>query len=333
MAKKISNIPVPSFYDAKEVDKVFLPRYEIILKEAIDYRKRFKIKPSSEDNHRIALFSIDEQIGFCIPGASLFVPGSVEDSQKGCEFIYHNLDVLSEIHYSMDTHRAFQIFFPTFWVDKDGNHPQPFTIITIDDIKTGKWKPALYPIEAEAYVQELQNSGKYVLIIWPFHTMLGSVDHALVPAAFEAILFHSIARQKQTGFETKGTHPLTENYSVLEPEVKQIKSGGSIVNLGQFNTKFFKALMENDRVYLKGEAKSHCVKATIESLLNQILQDDPNLVKKVYLLEDCMSSVPAVRDGKGNLLSPDFPQLADEAIEKFRDAGMNVAKADDLVEF
>ena len=331
MAKK--DIPTPKFYERDKVKEIFLPRYDRILAEALEYQKKFGIRPAVEDQNRIAVFSIDEQIGFCVPGASLFVPGAVEDSIRGCEFIYRNLDIITDIHYSMDTHRAFQIFFPTFWVDKEGNNPAPFTMISSDDIREDKWKPALFPLEAEAYVKALEASGKYVLIIWPFHTMLGSVDHALVPAAFEAILFHSIARQKQTGFETKGINPLTENYSVLEPEVKQLKVGGNMTNLGQFNTKFFKALMENDRVYLKGEAKSHCVKATIESLLDQIRKDDPELVKKVYILEDCMSPVPAVRDAVGNLLSPDFPKLADEAIEQFRAAGMNVVKSTDPVEF
>lgn len=331
MIKKVANIPIPSFYDAKKAGEIFLPRYDQIMREAIEYRKKFKIRPTVEDKFRIAVFSIDEQIGFCIPGASLFVPGAVEDSRRGTEFIYRNLDVITELHYSLDTHRAFQIFFPTFWTDMEGNHPAPFTIITAEDLKEGKWRPALYPLEAEKYVDNLEKSGKYVLIIWPFHTMLGAVDHALVPVAFEAALFHAIARQKQTGFETKGTHPLTENYSVLEPEVKQIEIGSRVINTGQFNAKFFKALMENDRVYLKGQAKSHCVKATIESLLDKILADDPNLVEKVYILEDCMSPVPAVRDAQGNLLSPDFPKIAAEAIEKFKAAGLNVVKSTDAV--
>lgn len=336
MAKKTGNNQAPSFYDRNKVGQIHLTgfdRYLQIAQEAAEFRKRLGIKPASEDKFKIAVFSIDEQIGFCIPGASLFVPGAVEDSQRGCDFIYRNIDVITNLQYSLDTHRAFQIFYPTFWIDKDGNNPAPFTMITTDDIRKGKWIPALYPLEAESYVAELEKTGKYVLIIWPFHTMLGAIDHALVPAAFEAALFHSIARQKQTGFETKGTHPLTENFSVLEPEVKQIKVGANVINTGQFNTGFFKALMNNDRVYVKGQAKSHCVKSTIESLLNQILTDDPDLVKKVYILEDCMSSVPAVRDAKGNLLSPDFPAIADAAIEDFKKAGMNVVKSTDPVEF
>lgn len=326
-----NNIAFPSFYRSDRVGEIYLPDYAAIMNEALAFKSRYGLNPSGGDRERIALFGIDVQIGFSIPGASLFVPGAVEDSRRICEFIYRNLGVLSEIHFSLDTHRAFQIFYPTFWIGENGRHPDPFTIITTKEIREGIWKPALFPLESEAYVAELERTGKYVLVIWPFHTMLGAVDHALVPAVFEAALFHSIARQKQTGFETKGTHPLTENYSVLEPEVKQIKAGGRVIAAGQFNASFFKALMKNDRVYLCGQAKSHCVKATIESLLGQILADDPDLVKKVYILEDCMSSVPAVRDGEGNLLSPDFPAIADESIGKFRAAGMSVVSSSDPV--
>ncbi|OGI23397.1 MAG: hypothetical protein A3E91_02485 [Candidatus Moranbacteria bacterium RIFCSPHIGHO2_12_FULL_40_10] len=331
--KAASNIPFPSFYDPKKVGEIFLPRYDQIMKEAIEFRKKFKIRPAVEDKFRIAVFSIDEQIGFCVPGASLFVPGAVEDSQRGNEFILRNLDAITDLYFSLDTHRVFQIFYPTFWIDKDGNHPAPFTMISTEDIKKGNWTAALYPLEAVAYVEALEKAGKYILIIWPFHTMLGAVDHALVPATFEVALFHPLVRQKQTIFETKGTHPLTENYSVLEPEVKQLEVANKALALGQFNAKFFKALMENDRVYLKGQAKSHCVKSTIDSLLNQIMRDDPKLVEKVYILEDCMSPVPAVKDAAGNLLTPDFPDIADQAIEQFRKAGMNVVKSTDPIMF
>lgn len=331
--KMKTNFDLPNFYDRNKTGEIFLPRYDLIVREAEEFRKRYSIKPVVKDKTRIAVFSIDEQVGFCIPGASLYVQGAVEDSRRGNEFILRNLGAITDLYFSLDTHRAFQIFYPTFWADQDGNHPAPFTMISTEDIRKGKWIPALFPLEAAAYIEALEKAGKYVLIIWPFHTMLGAIDHALVPATFEVALFHSLVRQKQTIFETKGTHPLTENYSVLEPEVKQIEVANKALALGQFNAKFFKALMENDRVYLKGQAKSHCVKSTIDSLLTQIMQDDQKLVEKVYILEDCMSPVPAVKDAAGNLLTPDFPAIADQAIERFRKAGMNVVKSTDPIVF
>ena len=47
--------------------------------------------------------------------------------------------------------------------------------------------------------------------------MLGGIGHALVPAVEEAIFFHAIARREQPDFQVKGTHPLTEHYSVIGP--------------------------------------------------------------------------------------------------------------------
>ncbi|MBI5077472.1 nicotinamidase [Candidatus Falkowbacteria bacterium] len=326
---KARGILVPSFYDVSKVGEVYLSRDALIAEEAGKFAKTNGVKPSFEDKTRIALFGIDVQIGFCCPGASLFVPGAVEDSERLCQFIYRNLDKLTELHFSLDTHRAFQIFHPAFWLDnKTGEPPSPFTLISVADIKVGRFSPVLFPHECLAYCEELERTGKYTLCVWPYHTMLGSVSHAMVPAVFEAALFHAIARRKQTNFETKGVHPLTENYSVLSPEVKKVK--GQVV--GQFNTRFFKALMENDRVYIAGQASSHCVKTTIEDLLREIQNTDPALVAKVFILENCMSPVPAVTDAAGKVLV-DFPRIAADALASFKAAGMNVVNSADPIAF
>ena len=49
--------------------------------------------------------------------------------------------------------------------------------------------------------------------------MLGGIGHALVASVEEAVFFHSIVRKSQTQFELKGENPLTENYSILRPEI------------------------------------------------------------------------------------------------------------------
>ena len=107
--------------------------------------------------------------------------------------------------------------------------------------------------------------------------------------------FHSIVRSSQTQFEIKGNHPLTENYSVLSPEVLEDNQGD---NIASKNTKFLNKLLSFDKIIIAGQAKSHCVAGTVEDLLTEIKQINPNLAKKVYLLEDCTSPVviPDVRD-------------------------------------
>ncbi|MNC06562.1 hypothetical protein D3C75_540770 [compost metagenome] len=242
---------------------------------------------------------------------------------RASKFILENLDKISELHFSLDTHYAFQIFHPTFWIDSQGNHPAPYTMITTEDLRKGVWSPVVRAKLQEDYVEQLEKQGKYTLCIWPFHTMLGSLDHSLVPLLFETALFHAIARKSSTKFETKGQNPFTENYSVMAPEVKTLLAGTKDeVTVGQFNTRFFKTLMDNDQVIIWGEASSHCVKATIEDLITQIQTVDSSLINKIVIFEDCMSPVihPAV----------DFPAVAKEALKKFADAGATVVKSTDF---
>ena len=309
----------PKFYDPADVAKLYQERSALVAAEAEALRRAGKIEPSNTDRMRIAAFGIDCQVGFCNPEASLFVPGAVEDTRRTVEWIYRNLDKLTGLHFSMDTHRVFQIFHPAWWVNSDGEHPAPFTPITHEDVRSGKWMPIAHPKEALEYCRKLETSGKYVLTIWPYHTLLGGISHALVPALMEAAIFHSVARRSQTHFETKGTHSMTENYSVLSPEVESL--GQQVV--GGFNAPFFKMLMEYDRIYVFGQAKSHCVLSTINDLKREIESIDSALARKVWILEDATSPVPAPPlDPLTDELN--FPLVAEKAFEEFRAAGMNI---------
>ncbi len=319
-------MPLPKFFDRSRVDQLFMERAAEVADTAHEYRKQYRVAPSGRDKFRIAAFGIDCQVGFCLPNASLAVPGAVEDTQRTLDWLYRNLDRITGLHFSMDTHRIFQVFHPAWWTDPDGKHPAPFTPITREDIRTGKWTPIMHPRECLEYTERLEKSGKYVLTVWPFHTLLGGVSHALVPALMEAAIFHSIVRRHQTHFETKGTHAMTENYSVLRPEVTEL--GGQVV--GSFNAPFFKLLMDYDRVYVFGQAKSHCVLSTLADIQKEIQATDPGLADKVWILEDAMSPVPAPPIDP---LPPalDFPAIADRAIEDFRKAGMHVVKTTDPI--
>lgn len=319
-------LPLPDFYDPGKVDQLFLERGALIAQEAREYERQHKVPPSSQDKLRIAAFGIDVQVAFCTPGASLYVPGAVEDTRRTLKWLYRNLDRITGLYFSMDTHRVFQIFHPAWWIDRDGNHPPPMTPIYSEDVRTGKWQAVSHPKESLEYCKKLEQTGKYVLTIWPFHALLGGLSHALAPAMMEAALFHSMVRKRQTHFETKGTHALTENYSVLSPEVKEL--AGQTV--GSFNAPFMKMLLENDRVYVFGQAKSHCVLETLNDIREYIQGTDPSLAQRIYILEDAMSPVPAP---PLDPLPPalDFPRLADEAVERFRKAGMNVVKTTDPI--
>ncbi|MER2561234.1 MAG: nicotinamidase [Myxococcaceae bacterium] len=319
-------LPLPDFYESKQVPQLFMERAGLVADAGEAYAQKHGIKPSGADKFRVAAFGIDVQVGFCTPGASLFVPGAVEDTQRTVEWLYRNLDKVTSLFFSMDTHRMFQIFHPAWWVDAQGKHPAPLTPIFHEEVRAGKWNAVAHPKESLEYVKRLEASGKYVLTVWPYHTLLGGLSHALVPSMMEAALFHAAARKHQTHFETKGTHAMTENYSVMSPEVTELN--GQVV--GSFNTPFFKMLMEYDRVYVFGQAKSHCVLSTLNDIQEHVMQSDPKLAEKIWILEDAMSPVPAPP------ISPlpahlDFPRIANEALEKWKKAGMKVVKTTDAV--
>jgi nicotinamidase-related amidase len=277
---------------------------------------------------------VDLQNTFCIPDFELYVGGrsgrgAVDDNRRLCEFVYRNLGTLTEICPTMDTHQAYQIFHSIFFVDKDDRHPGPFTTITVDDLERGVWRfnPALAPglqFSAEDgqryiahYARELQSRGKYELTVWPYHAMLGGIGHALVSAVEEAVFFHGICRLSPPDFQVKGRNPLTENYSVLQPE---ITTGPDGKRIGAKNLKFIQKLLNFDAVVIAGQAKSHCVAWTIEDLLHEIQATEQPLTDKVYLLEDCTSPVviPDVVD---------YTDLSDRAFRKFADAGMHLVNS------
>lgn len=317
-------VPPPSFYDNRRVGSLYLERSGLVADEARRFAKEWWIKPASEDTLRIAAFGIDVQVGFCHPEGSLFVPGAVEDTQRALHWLYMNLDRITGLVFSLDTHRVFQIFHPAWWKDADGLPPPPMTNITAADVRAGRWRATRNPRESLEYCERLEASGRYVLTVWPFHSLLGGLGHAMLPAVMEASLFHAVARNTPTRIDLKGEEPLTESYSVLSPEVKEV--GGRKV--GQFNQELFDHLLTFDRVYVFGQAKSHCVLSTLMDLKKRIEETDRSKMGRIYILEDAMSPVPAP---PLNPLPPslDFPRLAEEGIRTLREAGMKVVSATD----
>ncbi len=336
MARK--ELSIPSHFNPDRVSEVWRVPYQERAEEAERWAKENNLPPASRDKFRMSLVPVDVQNTFCIPGFELYVAGrsgtgAVDDNRRLSQFIYRNLDVITEICPTMDTHQAMQIFHTLFFTNKRGEHPAPFTLITEEDVKKGDWKfnPSVARIlgidEAYAhrylmhYTHRLREGGKYDLTVWPYHAMLGGIGYALVSAVEEAIFFHTVARYSQADFQVKGNYPLTENYSVLSPEVLDDPSGKQIAKK---NIHFVEKLLQFDAVIIAGQAKSHCVAWTIDDLLTHMLNQDKKLVEKVYLLEDCTS--PVVIPGV-----VDYTEQADAAFLRFEEAGMHVVRSSDPI--
>jgi nicotinamidase-related amidase len=338
----MNELPLPDFYDlagARSFD--YAPDQQRLFELAERWRTTHAIAPSIDDRRKLHLLLIDVQKDFCFPEGTLYVggrsgTGAVEDNDRLARFIYRNLDRITDVTCTLDTHFPYQIFFPWFWRDADDRPLRAHREISADEIRAGAVRPN--PVVAdwlaggdrdwlrrqvEFYCDELERAGKYRLYLWPPHCLLGSAGHALAGVIHEARLFHAWVRGSRASIEIKGSHPLTENYSALAPEVRVTFDGRE---LGRLQERFVATLREADAVIVAGQAASHCVKSTIEDLLERT---SPAQRARVYVLEDCMSAVAVPDPGREGAFLFDFTEQAEEALRGFADAGAHVVRSTD----
>lgn len=306
-------VETPAFYDPERVGTLFIPRTQ----EAVLSGQQAGLSAADQDETRIILLLVDPQVDFIHTDGSLCVPGAIEDTRRTIEWIFRNANQLTAIAASLDSHIPTQIFYATWWVNAGGEHPAPFTVITGEQVDAGIWQP-VYEVEwSRDYVHRLSQQARKQLMIWPYHTMIGTLGQAITPALYEAIAYHAAARRSQPIFLNKGSLPQTEHYSLLEPEVKVANHPQ-----GNLNTAFLQMLASYDRVYIAGQAKSHCVLETVTSIM-RYFGGQPEQIAKWRLLTDCMSSVthPMI----------DFDALADENISRFFEQGLTLTTSNDPV--
>lgn len=302
----------PSFYDPQKVGTLYTPNATRVISEGTDAH----INLASSDDAKTALLLIDAQVDFIHEDGALNVPNAIADTQRTIEWLFRNLEGITKIYASLDSHIPNQIFSSSWWVDSEGNHPNPFTLITHEDVKSGKWIALYEPDWSLEYTERLEEHAKKQLMVWSYHTLIGTAGHNITPALYEAILYHSSARQAKPEFIIKGMIPNTEHYSIFEPEVKPNGQSQSLVN-----TALLDDLASYDKIYVAGQAKSHCVLESVSSMM-RYYENQPETIRKIHILQDAMSSV----------VSPDidFDALADQAFQQFATLGLNLVKTTDL---
>lgn len=275
--------------------------------------------PASADTTTTALVLVDIQHDFVDPSGTLSVPGAQDDVARLLSWLYASANRVTRIYASLDTHLPLSIFYRAWWVNpQTGEHPAPYTTITVEDVASGAWAPVTQREWSERYLSQLRAQAQKDLMIWPEHTMEGTLGHMLTPALSEAIAWHSAARQAQPTYITKGRTPRTEFYGIFGAEVSDPGDPSSALN-----TELLNEVMRHDRIYVAGEAKSHCVLETMRQIVTHY-HDQPETLGKLYVLRDCMSSVahPTI----------DFDALAEAAFATMERAGVHfVTSAEPIV--
>lgn len=304
----------PEFYNPERVGTLYQPD----ISAAVLAGQMAQFAPTSDDSPRVILLLVDPQVDFIHEDGTLSVPGAIDDTRRTIEWILDHAGELTKIAASLDSHLPLQIFYPTWWVNPQGKHPQAHTAITSHDVDQNRWQPVFEPEWSREYVHRLEQQARKELMIWPYHTMIGTPGHSITPALYEAIAYHSAARETRPEFLQKGTIPKTEHYSLLEPEVKVPDHPQ-----GDLNQDFLTMLASYDLIYVAGQAKSHCVLETISSVMRHF-EDQPEQIAKWRLLTDCMSSVvhPEI----------DFERIANETFASYAEAGLTLVTSRDPIE-
>jgi len=254
-----------------------------------------------------ALIIVDAQFDFCNPAGSLYVNGDDSDMKRLAAWIRRNKDRIDHITVIMDNHQVNDISHPAFWSDMSGNSPAPFTPVSYLEIQKGSWQPRFFSKDAVRYVKALEEQGEFGHFIWPYHCLMGSRG-----AAIDENIMNAITEWSMDGnfydIVVKGTYPLTEHFGVFRANIP-VRGRPET----QLNKSLINKLKKFQKVYVAGEARSHCVANSIK----QAMEEAPELAERFVILEDCMSDVT----GLGHLGRPIF--------EKAEKSGIRFIKSTD----
>lgn len=240
------------------------------------------------------LLIMDPQYDFCDYEGSLYVDGAENDMKRLAELI-NSSDKIDSITVSLDTHTYHQIFYPTFWIEDNGNHPQPFTTITIDDIKSGKYraKNDEDQLDAVRYIASLESTGRYKLTIWPYHCIVGSLGYTIDVNVYDALAKFQLDRSRDVYYYSKGSNIFTEHYSIVRAEVEDKNDLSTQVNYDLLDR-----LASYGSILIAGEALSHCVINTLIDIASSNIVSMNNVI----LLTDTTSIINGFEDITAKLL-------------------------------
>lgn len=227
----------------------------------------------------------DPMAASCQLAPQLPVTGGHADMLRLAELINRGVKGLADISVTLDSHHRLDIAHPTFWMNADGSPVAPFTPVTAVQVRAGEFLPRNSSAMARVltYLDTLEATGRYSLFIWPVHCEIGSWGHNVHPAVRAAYNRWEELELGIVNKVTKGSNPWTEHYSAVMAEVPDPDDPST-----QLNRALIDVLASADRVFIAGEAGSHCVKATTEHIVDNF---GAQSLSKLVLITDCMSAV------------------------------------------
>lgn len=229
------------------------------------------------------LLVIDPQVDFCDPQGALSVPGADADMRRLAAFVDDNGDGIDSIDVTLDSHHLLDIAHPLWWQDPQGASPAPFTVLTSEAVAAGDWRTRVpeHQERSLVYLRTLEAGGRYPHVIWPPHCLIGTLGHTVQPVLAAALQRWETRRLRTVNYVIKGDNAFTEHFSAVRAEVpdpRDPRDGADPAWLA--------SLAAAERLFVAGEALSHCVANTVRDLEGHVRPE------RMVLLTDTMSSVP-----------------------------------------
>ena len=219
------------------------------------------------------LLIIDPQIDFMDrAGSALPVQGADADMERLAAFIDEQGAQIDRITVTLDTHELHDIGHPPFWRHADGRVPSPFTPVSVEDVEHGRIDAA-EPDQRDyvrRYLRALAAGNRYGHMIWPVHCQIGSPGHAIHPSVLRAVNQWETRSGTPARRVLKGQNRFTEHYSAVRAEVVDPRDPATATNRALVDS-----IAQSERVLVAGEALSHCVRATVEDLVEQLMGRKP----------------------------------------------------------
>lgn len=268
---------------------------------------------------KVELLIIDPQNDFCNPKGALYVIGANDDMDRLSRMIIRLKNKINDIHVTLDSHHLIDIAHPIFWVNSKGVHPNPFTIITEDDVKNGVWRATnpQFQKRVQDYVSALAKNSRYPLCIWPPHCLIGSWGYSVYENLYTSLLEWE-KDFAMVDYVTKGSNLWTEHYSAVQADVPDPQDPGT-----QLNWRLIETLQKADIILLAGEARSHCLANTVRDIANNFGEEN---IKKMVLLQDATSDVSPNPPGT-NL----FTDMGEGFVKEMVGRGMQISTTVDFL--
>jgi nicotinamidase/pyrazinamidase len=233
------------------------------------------------------LLLIDPQNDFCdLPNAALPVAGADADMRRVAALIRASRKSLADVIVTLDSHATVSIERTTFWKQGDGTAVAPFTQVTEQAVRDGRYLPRNETLRDEVlgYLHALETRGRYRLMVWPVHCVVGTWGHNIHQAVAAELGAWEEESQRVALKVLKGLNTLTEQYSAVRAEVPRPDDPLTDTNA----TLIERARPAKGLLLVAGEASSHCVAATLADLLESMAPEER---ARVVILRDCMSPV------------------------------------------